>query len=66
MEYTVELKKIDERRSLVLWVKPEGRKEYVVCSFYEPDQPVGQQWCWGHYFSDLWDAVDYAREEQTP
>ena len=60
MEYTVELKKIDDRRSLILWVTPEGNKKFVVCSFYDPKEPVGQQWCWGHYFTDLYEAVEYA------
>ena len=63
MEYTVELKKIDERRSLVLWVTPEGHKKFVVCSFYDPKQPVGQQWCWGHYFTDIEDAIEYTKEK---
>lgn len=62
-EYTIELKKIDARRSLVVWVTPEGHKKYVVCSYYDHEKPVGEQWCWGHYFLDLWDAVDYARKE---
>lgn len=62
MEYTVELKKIDDRRSLVLWVTPEGHKKFVVCSFYDQEEPVGSQWCWGHYFEDIMDAVAYAKE----
>ena len=61
-EFTIELKKIDERRSLVLWMSPRGNKQYVVCSFYDEAKPVGSQWCWGHYFDDLWEAVDYARK----
>ena len=61
MEYTVELKKIDDRRSLVLWVKPSGDKQFIVCSFYDNKQPVGQQWSWGHYFTDLYEAVEYAK-----
>lgn len=59
-EYTVELKKIDDRRSLVLWVTPEGHKKFVVCSWYDPGQPVGQQWSWGHYFTDLYEAIRYS------
>jgi len=62
MEYTVELKKIDARRSLVLWVTPEGYKKFVVCSYYNADEPVGQQWVWGHYFTDIEDAVKYIEE----
>lgn len=61
--YTVELSKLDGDRSLVLWVTERGTKKYVVCSYYDPDKPVGQQWYWGHYFTDLWGAVDYAKEE---
>lgn len=61
-EFTIELKKIDERRSLVLWVSPGGNKQYIVCSFYDGTKPVGSQWSWGHYFDDLWDAVDYAKK----
>lgn len=61
MQYTIELKKIDERRSLVLWMTPEGNKKFVVCSFYDSKKPVGSQWSWGHYFTDLFDAVEYAK-----
>lgn len=39
-EYTIELKKIDERRSLVLWICPDGAKKYVVCSYYDETKPV--------------------------
>ena len=64
MEYTTELKKIDARRSLVLWEHPSGKKEFVVCSYYDPEQPVGQQWCWGHYFKDLEAAIEYAKSAE--
>ena len=60
--YTVELKKVDDRRSLVLWVKPSGKKQFVVCSFYHPWQPVGQQWDWGHYFESLDAALEYIED----
>jgi hypothetical protein len=63
MEYTVELKKVDDARSIVLWVHASGRKEFVVCSYYDETKPVGQQWCWGHYFQDVCSAVDYTRKE---
>ncbi len=69
MRHTMELKKIDERRSLVLIVTTdkrqktaEGRKTFVVCSYYNPEMPVGAQWTWGHYFDDLWEAVEYAKK----
>lgn len=62
-EYTIELKKISDSKSLVLWATPEGNKQFVVCSFYDQTQPVGQQWYWGHYFNDLFEAVEYAKEE---
>ena len=66
-EYTKELAKIDDRRSLVLWVieDAEGKtikQEYVVCSYYDATKPVGSQWCWGHYFRNLFNAVEYAEE----
>lgn len=61
--FTMEIKKIDERRSLVLWVRENGSYEFVVCSYYDATQPIGSQWSWGHYFNDIYEAVDYAREE---
>lgn len=66
MEYTIELAKIDDRRSIVLWVikDAEGKiikREYVVCSYYDSEKEVGSQWYWGHYFRDLFDAVAYAK-----
>ena len=60
-EFTMELAKIDDVRSIVLW-EYNGSKKYVVCSHYDATQPVGQQWYWGHYFFNLFEAVDYARE----
>lgn len=61
-EFTIELKKIDERRSLVLWMGQCGAQKYVVCSYYDNTKPIGSQWCWGHYFTDLYEAVDYAKK----
>lgn len=58
-EFTVELMKIDERRSLVLWCYGDHKK-FVVCSYYDPTKEVGTQWYWGHYFFDLKDAMEYA------
>lgn len=55
---TMELAKVNDK-SLVLWEKPSGNKEYVVCSHYDSTKPVGNQWCWGHYFSDIFSATDY-------
>ena len=63
-EYTIELKKIDARRSLVLWVTPDGHKKFVVCSYYDHEKKVGEQWVWGHYFTDLWEAVKYAKSTE--
>lgn len=59
---TIELEKIDERRSIVLWVHDSGRKEFVVCSYFDETKPVGSQWSWGHYFQTLSCAVSYAEE----
>lgn len=69
-EYTIELKKVDDRRSIVLWMveNAEGKvikKEYVVCSYYDPTKEVGSQWYWGHYFHDLFNAVDYVKETKV-
>lgn len=61
-ECTLELIKINSQRSLVLWIKSNGRKEYVVCSYYDPTKEIGSQWYWGHYFFNLFDAVEYAKE----
>ena len=58
-EYTVELARLKTDRSLVLWVKESGNKEFVVCTDYDPNKPVGSQWIWGHYFWDVFSAVDY-------
>ena len=62
MEQMIELMRINNDRSLVLWVTPEGHKRFVVCSFYDETLPMGQRWQWGHYFEDLISAVEYARE----
>lgn len=59
-EFTLELAKLDDRRSLVAWVIDDQVHTFVVCSFYDPTKPVGQQWSWGHYFTDVFDAVRYA------
>ena len=50
-------------KSLVMWVKPSGNKEFVVCSYYNSEKPVGSQWCWGHYFSTVTSAVEYLKKE---
>ena len=63
MEHTIELARIDQCRSLVLWVTNSGHRKFVVCSYYNPTIPVGEQWSWGHYFDDLFDAVEYAKGE---
>ena len=55
---TTELARVNDK-SLVLWEKPSGNKEFVVCTDYDCNKPVGSQWCWGHYFTDVFDAVDY-------
>ena len=62
-EFTIELAKVDENRSLVVWVKDQGRK-FVVCSYYDKSRPIGIKWDWGHYFDDIFDAVDYIRKVQ--
>lgn len=58
-EYTVSLATLSNDKSLVLWVKESGNKEFVVCTDYDPEKPVGSQWIWGHYFWDIFSAVDY-------
>lgn len=55
---TIELAKVNDK-SLVLWEKPSGNTEFVVCTAYDSTKPVGDQWYWGHYFNDIFDAVDY-------
>ena len=57
---TIEVTKIDDRRSLVLWCKTSNTREFVVCSHYDASKPIGSQWVWGHYFKDLISAVRYA------
>lgn len=63
-EYTLELAKFGDGsdRSLVVWVKDGKIINFLTCSYYQPDQPVGQQWCWGHYFDNLMDAVNFMNE----
>lgn len=63
-EYTTELMKINADQSLVLWTKPSGTKQFVVCTDYNEEKPVGSQWCWGHYFFDIVSAVEYAKTLQ--
>lgn len=55
----------DNQHSLVLW---EGEYEplvlwhqslYVVCSYYDATAREGAQWCWGHYFRNYDDALEY-------
>ena len=63
MERTIELVKVNDK-SVVLWEHKSGYKQYVVCSYYDGEKPIGAQWCWGHYFTDLFAAVDYIRETE--
>lgn len=68
MQFTRELMKIDDQRSLILWVdgndndNKDDVNKFVVCSYYDPAKPIGQQWCWGHYFNSLYHAMDYVHE----
>lgn len=51
-------------RSVVLW-EHGTRKEFVVCSYYDPAKEEGSQWSWGHYFGDdLVAAVNYITKEE--
>lgn len=59
MNVNVELMKVNERQSLVAKIINGKVHEYVVCSYFDPTQPDGSQWCWGHYFSNLENAMDY-------
>lgn len=61
VDFTIELAKVDDTRSLVVWVKDQRRK-FVVCSYYDESRPIGIQWDWGHYFDDIFDAIDYIRK----
>lgn len=67
MQFTRELMKIDDQRSLVLWVDGNGNNskddvnKFVVCSYYDPAKPIGQQWCWGHYFDSLIEAMELCK-----
>lgn len=56
---TRELLKLNERQSIVE-IEKENSTEYCVCSYYDPDESVGNQWCWGHYFTTLENAIKYA------
>ena len=58
--YTIELAKINRDQSLVMWVKDDF-KEFVVCTDYNEEKPMGSRWCWGHYFWDIVSAVEYAK-----
>lgn len=45
---------------LLAIVRDDGStSQFVVCSFYEPTKPFGDQWLWGHYFSTLESAMNY-------
>ena len=41
-------------------MKKRNTTEYCVCSYYDPNASEGNQWCWGHYFYTLEDAIKYA------
>ena len=58
--FTMELAKIDDSRSLILWQKTSGNKEFVICTDYDPTKPIGSQWIWGHYFQNIVSAIRYA------
>ena len=58
---TTELMKVNEFKSLILWIDGNINK-YVVCSYYDPTKREGEQWCWGHYFHSLEDALEYVHE----
>ncbi|MBE6121162.1 MAG: hypothetical protein E7190_00430 [Erysipelotrichaceae bacterium] len=64
MKQTFELHKFDNQHSLVLLIYPSGEKEFVCCSFYDPEKPIGSQWEWGHYFDNLEDALKYGNKKQ--
>lgn len=62
-EYSKLIAKIDKCRSLVGIYNANGElKQYVVCSYYNPNDPFGSQWCWGHYFTDFIAACKYIVE----
>jgi len=53
----------DNQHYLVLWIHPSGKKEFVVCSYYDEEKEMGSRWCWGHYFNEIEDALEYWNEE---
>ena len=56
-----ELLKLNEQHSLVEISNNDGEiSQYCVCSHYNADAPEGSKWSWGHYFSNLEDAIKYA------
>lgn len=56
-----EILKLNERMSLVEIRKDDGEiSQYCVCSHYNANAPEGSKWDYGHYFSNLEDAVKYA------
>lgn len=57
-----ELLKLNERFSLVECRKDDSGEifQYCVCSYYNKNAPEGKKWIWGHYFTELEDAIKYA------
>lgn len=57
----------DNRRMLLMHICGNGRHEFVVGSYFREKRYSGAlgyerwdyEWDWGHYFSDIVDAVEY-------
>ena len=65
------VQKDGNKRMLLFHICESGRHEYVVGSYFQEHrydgalgyERVDYEWDWGHYFSDLLDAVDYWKRE---
>lgn len=59
-KYTKELARHNDI-SLVMYVSEDDRGEhtqYVTCRWYDPTQPIGQQWDYGDYYNNIVDATE--------
>lgn len=47
------------QHSFVAVIKDNVIIKYVICSYYDSSRRYGDQWCWGHYFFEFEDAIEY-------